>query len=78
MNLHFHALLLDGVYARDDKTGKLRFHRAPAIMLAATCLEGHTVTSRAGWERAAGGPLPKAGHEGWVLARAPSSVPADR
>ena len=31
LNLHFHALVLDGVYARDAKTGKLRFHRAPAI-----------------------------------------------
>jgi len=34
LNLHFHALVLDGVYARDDKTGKLRFHRAPAISTA--------------------------------------------
>jgi len=25
LNLHFHALVLDGVYARDNQTGKLRF-----------------------------------------------------
>jgi len=27
-NLHFHALLLDGVHARDEVTGELGFHRA--------------------------------------------------
>ena len=30
LNLHFHILLLDGVYFRDPKTGVLLFHPAPA------------------------------------------------
>ena len=29
LNLHFHILALDGVYARDAKSGLLRFHRTP-------------------------------------------------
>lgn len=29
LNLHYHIIGLDGVYIRDEKTGVLRFHRAP-------------------------------------------------
>jgi hypothetical protein len=28
LNLHFHALVLDGVYAEDPKTGRLQWHRS--------------------------------------------------
>ena len=28
LNLHFHCLVLDGVYAEDPKTGRLRWHRS--------------------------------------------------
>ena len=28
LNLHIHALVLDGVYAEDPKTGRLRWHRS--------------------------------------------------
>jgi hypothetical protein len=27
LNVHFHTLLLDGVYARDAQSGRLRWHR---------------------------------------------------
>ena len=30
LNVHFHALVLDGVFARARGAGRLRFHRAPA------------------------------------------------
>ena len=30
LNLHFHALVLDGVYTQDPATGRVRWHRAPA------------------------------------------------
>lgn len=30
LNLHFHALVLDGIYAKDSSGGRPRWHRAPA------------------------------------------------
>ena len=31
LNVHFHALVIDGVYDFDDRTGRLRFYRAKEI-----------------------------------------------
>ena len=31
LNVHFHALVIDGVYDVDDRTGQLRFYRAKEI-----------------------------------------------
>ena len=31
LNVHFHALVIDGVYDVDSRTGRLRFHRAKGI-----------------------------------------------